>query len=159
MRAERSIRRADLCVLIVDLTSGVTAQDKRIAGLIQKARKAAIVILNKWDLIKPRRREKETIKELVDETRARLFFLDYAPVLVESARTHENLEKWFGLIEKVQRQSHARISTGIFNRLMRAAFTANPPPMKKGRRLKLLYATQASRSKDRPLQPAEFVLF
>src|SRR5438477_76956 len=59
MRAERSIRRADLCVLIVDLQTGVTAQDKRIAGLIQKARKASIVILNKWDLIKPKRRERD----------------------------------------------------------------------------------------------------
>ncbi len=82
MRAERSIRRADLCILIVDLTMGVTAQDKRIAGLIQKARKAAIVVLNKWDLIKPKRREKQTMARLADETRARIFFLEYAPVLV-----------------------------------------------------------------------------
>src|SRR4029077_6179888 len=58
MRAERSIRRADLCVLTVDLTMGVTAQDKRIAGLIQKARKPAIIVLNKWDLVKPARSEK-----------------------------------------------------------------------------------------------------
>src|SRR5947209_6784726 len=63
MRAERSIRRADLCILIVDLTSGVTAQDKRIAGLIQKARKPAIVVLNKWDLVKPRRREKDAARQ------------------------------------------------------------------------------------------------
>src|SRR3984893_13087940 len=77
MRAERSIRRADLCVLIVDVTSGVTAQDKRIAGLIQEAGKAALVVLNKWDLIKPKRGERQTIKELVDETGAKVFFLDY----------------------------------------------------------------------------------
>src|SRR5262249_37890905 len=56
MRAERSIRRADVCVLIVDLAMGVTAQDKRIAGLIQKARQPAIIVLNKWDLLKPKRR-------------------------------------------------------------------------------------------------------
>src|SRR5207249_3136135 len=87
MRSERSIRRADLCVLIVDLTMGVTAQDKRIAGLIQKARKAAIVVLNKWDLIKPKGREKKVIAQLVDETRASLFFLDHAPILVVSALT------------------------------------------------------------------------
>src|SRR5207248_3972338 len=59
MRAERSIRRADLCILTVDLTMGVTAQDKRIAGLIQKARKPAIIVLNKWDLCRPRRGEKQ----------------------------------------------------------------------------------------------------
>jgi GTP-binding protein len=159
MRAERSIRRADLCVLIIDLTSGVTAQDKRIAGLIQKARKAALVILNKWDLVKPKRGEKRTIQQLADETRARFFFLDYAPVLIASARTGENLEKWFGLIGKVRNQSRARIGTGVLNRLMQAAFAANPPPLKKGRRLKLFYAAQAGGSKDRLLQPPEFVLF
>src|SRR5207302_2777328 len=159
MRAERSIRRADLCVLIVDLTGGVTAQDKRIAGLIQEARKAALVVLNKWDLIKPKRGERQAIKELVDETRARLFFLDYAPVLIASARTGENVDKLFGLIARIQRASEARIGTGILNRLLRAAFAANPPPMRKGRRLKLFYAAQGAGAKDRQVQPPEFVLF
>jgi GTP-binding protein len=113
MRAERSIRQADLCILIVDLTMGVTAQDKRIAGLIQKARKAALVVLNKWDLVKPKRKEKQTITQLVDETRARVFFLDYAPVLVASALTGENIEKLFALIEKVRRAAQRRIGTGV----------------------------------------------
>src|SRR4029453_13902238 len=93
MRAERSIRRADLCILIVDLTMGVTAQDKRIAGLIQKGGKAAIVVLNKMELIQPKGGEKPTIAQLVDETRARVFFLDYAPVLIASALTGENVQK------------------------------------------------------------------
>lgn len=149
MRAERSIRRADLCVLIVDVTSGVTAQDKRIAGLIQEARKAALVVLNKWDLIKPKRGERQAIKELVDETRTRLFFLDYAPVLIASARTGENVDKLFGLIARIQRASEARIGTGILNRLLRAAFAANPPPMRRGRRLKLFYAAQGAGMEDR----------
>ncbi len=170
MRAERSIRRADLCVLIADVTSGVTAQDKRIAGLIQEARKGAIVVLNKWDLVKlatgrvrptggPKRGERQTIKQLVDLTREKLFFLDYAPVLVASARTGEKIENLFGLIAKIQCESRARISTGILNRLLRAAFAANPPPMKKGRRLKLFYAAQAAGKKGQHLQPPEFVLF
>jgi GTP-binding protein len=159
MRAERSIQRADLCVLIVDVTSGVTAQDKRIAGLIQKSRKAALVVLNKWDLVKPKRGERQAIKELVDETRARLFFLDYAPVLIASARTGENVDKLFGLIGKIQHAARARIGTGILNRLLRAAFAANPPPMKKGKRLKLFYAAQSAGMEYRQLQPPEFVLF
>jgi GTP-binding protein len=159
MRAERSIRRADLCVLIVDVTSGVTAQDKRIAGLIQKAHKASIVILNKWDLVKPKRGERQAITELLQETRRRAFFLDYAPILIASARTGENVEKLFGLIAKVQRAATTRIGTGILNRLLRAAFDANPPPMVSGRRLKLFYATQTSGTEDRPLPPPEFVLF
>jgi GTP-binding protein len=159
MRAERSIRRADLCILIVDLTMGVTAQDKRIAGLIQKAAKAAIVVLNKWDLIRPKRREKQTIAQLVDETRARIFFLDYAPVLIASALTGENIDKLFALIENVRHAARQRIGTGVLNRLLRAAVAANPPPMISGRRLKLFYAAQASGKEDRPLPPPEFVLF
>jgi GTP-binding protein len=170
MRAERSIRRADLCVLVVDVTVGVTAQDKRIAGLIQKARKAALVVLNKWDLLKlttgpvrstgrSKHRERESIKELVGETRQRIFFLDYAPVLIASALTGENIDKLFGLIGEVQRDAAARIGTGVLNRLLRAAFAANPPPMRMGRRLKLFYAAQASGMKDRQVQPPEFVLF
>jgi GTPase len=172
MRAERSIRRAELCVLIIDLTMGVTAQDKRIAGLIQKARKAAIVVLNKWDLIKPKRREKQTIAQLVDETRARIFFLNYAPVLIASALTGENILKLFALVEKIQRAAKQHIGTGVLNRGLHAAFAANPPPMISGRRLKLLYATQAGgkwttgrargaapSGQNRTLQLPEFVLF
>jgi GTPase len=164
MRAERSVRRADLCVLIVDVTAGVTAQDKRIAGLIQEARKAGLVVLNKWDLIKTKRGEKRAIKQLVDEARERLFFLDYAPVLVASARTGENVDRLFGLIAQIDRASRRRIGTGVLNRLMGAAFAANPPPMNKGKRLKLFYATQSAGSEDRHqhpvrLGPPEFVLF
>lgn len=181
MRAERSIRRADLCVLIVDLTMGVTAQDKRIAGLIQKARKAALVVLNKWDLIKlatgrvrpirhrtdssdgrtggPKGGERKMMAQLIDETRARFFFLDYAPVLVASALTGENIDKLFAFIEKVRRAGRERIGTGVLNRLLRAAFAANPPPMIYGRRLKLFYAAQASGNPEATVEPPEFVLF
>jgi GTP-binding protein len=159
MRAERSVRRAAICVLIVDLAMGVTAQDKRIAGLIQKARKAALVVLNKWDLIKPRHNEKKMIAQLIDETQARLFFLDYAPVLIASALTGENIGKLFALIDRVRRAARERIGTGVLNRLLRSAFAANPPPMISGRRLKLFYAAQASGNLEAALEPPEFVLF
>jgi GTP-binding protein len=157
MRAERSIRRTDLCVLIVDLTMGVTAQDKRIAGLIQKAQKPAIVVLNKWDLV--RHREKHSAKQLIEEAHARIFFLEYAPMLITSALTGENVERLFASIKKVQRAARQHIGTGVLNRLLRQAFEANPPPMVKGRRLKLFYATQAGGKEERQLQPLEFVLF
>ena len=159
MRAERSIRRADLCVLIVDLTMGVTAQDKRIAGLIQKARKPTIIVLNKWDLVRQRRGEKQAARQLIEEGRERIFFLEYAPVLITSALTGENVEKLFASIESIQRGARQRIGTGVLNRLLRQAFEANPPPMVKGRRLKLFYATQAGGTEKRQLQPLEFVLF
>src|SRR5213078_3304644 len=176
MRAERSIRRADLCILVIDLTMGVTAQDKRIAGLIQKGRKPAIVVLNKWDLVKPRRGEKQSARELIEETRSRIFFLDYVPVLITSASTGENVDRLFALIQKVQRAARKRIGTGVLNRLLRHAFEVNPPPLLKGRRLKLFYATQATNSGLHPVEasvgkgsgseksrgdvaPPEFVLF
>jgi GTPase len=181
MRAERSIRRADLCVLIIDLTMGVTAQDKRIAGLIQEARKAVILVLNKWDLVRPRRGEKQAARQVVEEARARIFFLDYAPTMITSALTGENVEKLFASIEQIQRAARQRIGTGKLNRLLRQAFEANPPPLVKGRRLKLFYAAQARGKDDRaveggdpatlqlpemrrarrtsPIQAPEFVLF
>jgi GTPase len=160
MRSERSIRRANLCVLAVDVTSGVTAQDKKIAGLIQQARKPAIVLLNKFDLVRPKQKSRTVIEQLVEETRRRLFFLDYAPVLVTSALSGEHVDKLFRLIRKLERASKARIGTGPLNRLLRAAIAANPPPMVSGRRLKLFYGTQTTGpATDQKLQPPEFVLF
>jgi len=144
MRAQRSIRRAKLCVLVIDLTTGVTAQDKRIAGLIQEARKAAVIVLNKWDLVKAGRGEKPSAREVVEETRSRIFFLTYAPVLITSASTGENVARLFALIQKIQRAAQKRIGTGILNRLLRQAFEANPPPLVKGKRLKLFYAAQTT---------------
>jgi GTPase len=159
MRAERSIRRADLCVLIVDLTAGVTAQDKRIAGLIQAAQKPAIVILNKWDIVKPKRNQKEAIARLVATAREQVFFLDYAPVLITSSVTGEHVSKLFALIAKIQRAARQRISTGVLNRLLRQAFEANPPPTIRARRLKLFYAAQSKGEENQHMQPPEVVLF
>jgi GTP-binding protein len=159
MRAERSIRRADLCVLIVDVTAGVTAQDKKIAALIQKAQKASIVVANKFDLVKPKHGAKASVDEIVDLTRERLFFVDYAPVLVASALTGEHVDKLFRLIEKVRHAAQAHIGTGVLNRQLQRATAANPPPMVSGRRLKIFYAAQASGQGDRQFQAPEFVLF
>jgi GTP-binding protein len=159
MRAERSIRRADLCVLIIDLTAGVTAQDKRIAGLIQAAEKPAIIILNKWDLVKPARNQKSTIAKLVETARDGIFFLDYAPVLVTSSLTGEHVGKLFGLIEKIQRAAREHVGTGVLNRLLRQAFEANPPTAIRARRLKLFYAAQSKGKENEQVQPPEFVLF
>jgi GTP-binding protein len=159
MRAERSIRRADICVLMVDLKAGVTAQDKRIAGLIQAAQKPAIIVLNKWDLVKPNRNQNQTITKLVETARQRIFFLDYAPVLITSSLTGEHVSKLFGSIEKIQRAAREHVGTGVLNRLLRQAFEANPPPTIRARRLKLFYSAQSKGNEDQQLQPPEFVLF
>ncbi|MEO5754145.1 MAG: ribosome biogenesis GTPase Der [Chthoniobacterales bacterium] len=158
MRAERTIRRADLCVLVVDATMGVTAQDKKIAALMQKAQKPSILLVNKWDLVKPEHGAKATLAELIAETRNRLFFLPYAPILVASALTGENVDRLFSAIRKIRRGAEERLSTGVLNRLLREAFQVNPPPMSANKRLKLFYATQP-RSENQTLATPEFVLF
>jgi GTP-binding protein len=159
MRSERTIRRADLCVLVVDASTGVTAQDKKIAALMQKAHKPSLVIVNKWDLVKPERRAREVLAKLIDETRQRLFFIPYAPVLVASALTGENIERLFQQIRKIERASREHVGTGVLNRLLRNAFAANPPPTISNQRLKLFYATQVRSESESALPTPEFVLF
>jgi len=159
MRAERTIRRAGLCVLVIDLTSGVTGQDKKIAGLIQKAEKPCVVVLNKWDLVKPLRGAKAAMEQTIVDVRERLFFLEYAPVLVASALTGENVDQLFRLIKNVRQAAQIRTGTGILNRMLRAAFEENPPPMIGTRRLKLFYAAQARGEGEQTLEALKFVLF
>jgi len=159
MRAERTIRRAELCVLVVDLTSGVTSQDKKIAGLIQESEKPCLIVLNKWDLVKPARGGKKAMDRAVTDVRERLFFLEYAPVLVASALTGENVDELFRLIGTIRRAAKARIGTGVLNRMLRAAFEENPPPTIGTRRLKLFYAAQAQDETSEALSPIKFVLF
>lgn len=158
MRAERTIRRADLCVLVIDLTSGVTSQDKKIAGLIQESEKPCLIVLNKWDLVKPARGGQKAIERAITDVRERLFFLEYAPVLVASALTGENVDELFRLIRVVRRAAKVRIGTGVLNRMLRAALEENPPPMIGTRRLKLFYAAQ-THGEDENTLAAKFVLF
>jgi len=158
LRAERTIRRADLCVLVIDLTSGVTSQDKKIAGLIQESEKPCVIVLNKWDLVKPARGGQKAIGRAITDVRERLFFLEYAPVLVASALTGENVDELFRLIRTVRRAAQVRIGTGVLNRMLRAALEENPPPMIGTRRLKLFYAAQ-THGEDVDTLAAKFVLF
>ncbi|MBA3273963.1 MAG: ribosome biogenesis GTPase Der [Chthoniobacterales bacterium] len=159
MRAERTIRRADLCVLVIDVTTGVTSQDKRIAGLIQEARKPSIVVLNKWDLVKPASGAKAAMKNLVTDTRERLFFIDYAPVLIASAATGENVSQLFAFIDQIRQAAAVRIGTGVLNRMLRAALDETLPPTIGNKRLKLFYATQSAGDADRAINPPKFILF
>ena len=159
MRSERTIRRANLCVLVIDATIGVTAQDKKIAALMQKAHKPSLLVVNKWDLVRPDRGAKETLAKLIAETRERLFFLPFAPILVASALTGENVDRLFSAIRKIRRAARDHLGTGVLNRLLRAAFAANPPPMVANQRLKLYYATQARGQTEAALPTPEFVLF
>lgn len=158
MRSEKTIARADLNILVVDATTGVTAQDKKIAGLIQKAKKPAVVALNKWDLVAGGgRHDAELVREHVERVRRELFFLDYAPVVVLSALTGDNVRRLFTTIEKVRQHSTRRAGTGELNRVLRAAMERQAPPSRGTRRFKLLYATQANDSGT--IRPPHFILF
>jgi GTP-binding protein len=160
MRSEKTIRRVDINILVIDATSGVTAQDKKIAGLIQKAKKPAIIVLNKWDLIeKQTNNDPDLLREHVDRARAELFFLDYAPVVILSALTGENIRRLFTMVEKVRQHATRRAGTGELNRILRAAMERQAPPSRGSRRFKLLYAAQAKESSNSEIAPPLFVLF
>jgi len=160
MRSEESIRRADLCVLVIDAAQGVTAQDKKIAGLIQKAGRACVLALNKWDLVAgDNPRDRDLLREHLDRLREELFFLSHAPAVILSARTGDNVRRLFSTIEKVRQHASRRAGTGELNRLLRAAMERQAPPMRSNRRLKLLYCTQLVPSHLRPFDPPCFLLF
>jgi len=145
MRSEKTIRRADLCVLVVDATMGVTAQDKKIAGLIQEAQKPCLVAVNKWDIVKEEAgfgSRKEQLAKTLERIREELFFVDYAPVLLLSALKSEGLGRLFRLIEQIRDGARRRIATAPLNRIMAEAQTAHPPPARNGKRFKIVYATQ-----------------
>ncbi len=160
MRSEKTIRRVDLNILVIDATMGVTMQDKKIAGLIQQAKKPAIIALNKWDLIqKQGGDENELLREHIERIRRELFFLDYAPVVVLSALTGENIRRLFTMVEKVRQHSTRRAGTGELNRVLRAAMERQSPSVKSNRRFKLLYATQANEKSESPISSPLFILF
>jgi GTP-binding protein len=160
MRSEKTIRRVDVNILVIDATSGVTTQDKKIAGLIQKAKKPAIIVLNKWDLIeKQTNNDPDLLREHVERATAELFFLDYAPVVILSALTGENIRRLFTMVEKVRQHATRRAGTGELNRVLRAAMERQSPPSRGSRRFKLLYAAQAKESSNSQIAPPLFVLF
>jgi len=161
MRSENAIGRADLCILVVDASQGVTMQEKKIAGLIQKAGKAAIIVLNKWDLVKPPEgmSEREYLRERLEEIQAGLFFLKFAPVVILSAKERENLPRLFNMVEKVRQHAARKIGTGELNRILAQAVDRQSPPIRGNRRLKILYATQLSSPGHRPFGRVELLLF
>lgn len=158
MRSEKAIERADLCVLVIDATAGVTSQDKKIGGLIQAAKKAAVIVLNKWDLVAPED-DKETLEAKLRELRGELFFLSYAPVIVLSAKMGTNLPRLFNMIRKIREHAGRKIGTGELNRIFKAAVERQAPPMHGARRFKIYYATQVSQPERRPFGRVEFLLF
>lgn len=163
MRSESSIRRADLCILVIDASEGVTQQDRQIAGLIQKANKACIIAVNKWDLLVPPDDSRESVRTFREEwlanARAELFFLSHAPVIALSALRGEQVERLFKIVEKVRREALQKIGTGPLNRLFQGALELQPPPLKTNQRFKLLYVTQVEDRKTSAIPVPVFLMF
>ena len=161
MRAERSIRRADICLLVVDLVAGVSAQDRKIARLIQKEQKPCIIIANKWDLFHPDAPKGARMEEASEEIRNELFFLHYAPFICVSAKEKQELDRIFGAIREVREDSQVIMGTGQLNRLLSDALRRNPPPAHKKhrKRLKILYATAAVNELYAAIPVPRYILF
>ena len=151
MRALNAVQRADVVLLVVDATAGITAQDSHVAGFILEAYKSVAVIVNKWDIVPDK--ETNTAAEFTDAIRSTLRFMDYVPVLFVSALTHQRVSKILPLALDLAEQRKLRIPTGDLNRLLRDALTARPAFSRRGKQLKLFYATQAE------VAPPTFVLF
>jgi GTP-binding protein len=150
LRALKSINRADVCLLLIDATDMVTAQDAHIAGYIIEEAKSAVVVVNKWDAVT---KDTYTINEFTDTIRADLKFLDYMPVLFISAQSGQRVHKVLPTALEVQEERLRRIPTGALNRLVHEAVALNPPKGGQRHRLKFLYTTQAR------TDPPTFVFF
>lgn len=159
MRTESAIRSANLCILLVDATQGVTAQDKKIAQLVVNLEKAVVVALNKWDVAKGAATEKIKLDTHIGKARAELFFLSWAPFVAISAKKQTGLRRLFQQIERVEKAAQVRIGTGELNRLLQQSLEAYPPPMHKGKRFKIYYAAQVFPETPGPFAPPEVVMF
>jgi GTP-binding protein len=150
LRAIKGISRADVVLLLLDAQDLVTAQDAHVAGYILEERRSIIVVVNKWDLIE---KDTYTMDAYTKQIRAELRFLDYVPVFFISALTGQRVQKLLPLALQVYQERLRRITTSELNRLVEDATIRHPPPHKAGKRLKFLYATQAS------VDPPTFVFF
>lgn len=151
LRAIKTIKRADVCIWLIDGSEGLTEQDKRIAGIAYEEKKPIIIVINKWDTIP--NKKNDTMKKMREELYAELPFLSYAPIEFVSALTGQRTTKLLEHAEAVFAEYNKRISTGLLNTVISDAIVMNNPPTRKGRVVKINYATQISTA------PPRFVLF
>ena len=150
MRTLLAIERADVCLMMIDANEGVTEQDAKIAGEAHEAGKGIIIVVNKWDEYE---KETGTLEKYKKEVYNKLSYLSYAPIIFISAKTGQRVDKLFSMINHVAEQNAMRISTAVLNQVINEAIALVQPPTDKGRRLKILYGTQAS------TKPPTFVIF
>ncbi|MBE6530057.1 MAG: ribosome biogenesis GTPase Der [Ruminococcaceae bacterium] len=150
LRAHMAVERADVCLIMIDATVGITEQDEKIAGIAHEAGKASIIVVNKWDLVE---KDNSTVNEFNNKIRTALAYMPYAPIVYVSAKTGQRVQTLYEKINAVFGQSTQRVTTGMLNDVLNDAVTRVQPPSDKGRRLKIYYMTQTA------VAPPTFVIF
>ena len=150
IRSVSAVERADVVVVVIDATEGVTEQDAKIAGIAHERGKGIIVAVNKWDAIE---KTDKTIYEYTRKIKEVLSFIPYAEYLFISAATGQRLTKLFEMIDVVRQNQNLRVATGVLNEIMTEAVAMQQPPSDKGKRLKIYYMTQVA------VKPPTFVIF
>ncbi len=150
IKAKHAIDRADVCLILVDATEGVTEQDEKIAGLAHEAGKGVVIVINKWDAIEKENHTFEAYKKKVYE---KFSFITYAPIIFISALTGQRVNNIFQVVNEVNEQNALRVPTGLLNETLAQAIAITQPPSDKGKRLKVYYMTQVS------TRPPTFVIF
>ena len=150
MRTLLAIERADVCLMMIDATEGVTDQDAKIAGEAHEAGKGVILVINKWDAVE---KDTYTIEQFKKDVYNKLSYLTYAPILFISAKTGQRVNKLYETINNVANQNALRVSTAMLNQVLNEAIAIVQPPTDKGKRLKIYYMTQAT------TKPPTFVVF
>ena len=150
IRTVTAVERADVVLMVIDATEGVTEQDAKIAGIAHERGKGIIIVVNKWDAIEKNDR---TMREYEKDIRQVLSFMPYAEIMYVSAVTGQRLIKLYDMIDMVIENQTLRIATGVLNEIMTEAVAMQQPPSDKGKRLKLYYITQVS------VKPPTFVIF
>jgi GTP-binding protein len=141
LRALKAMKRADVVLLLIDATEGITVQDTHVAGFIIDEKKSVIVLVNKWDAIE---KDTYTMNEYTDDVRKALNFLPYVPILFISAKTGQRVGQVLPTAQQVRDERFMRLQTSEVNRIVRDAVSRQAPPIKAGKRLKIRYASQVA---------------
>ncbi len=150
IRAVTAVERADVVLLVIDGTEGVTEQDAKIAGIAHERGKGIIIVVNKWDAVE---KDDKTIYRQTEKIRQILSFLSYAEIMFISAKTGQRVQNVYDMIDMVIENNSMRIATGVLNEIVAEAVAMQQPPTDKGKRLKIYYVTQVS------VKPPTFVIF
>ena len=150
MRSLGAVRRADVCLIVIDSSEELSEQDVKIAGYVHEQGKPSVVVMNKWDVVE---KDTYTIEKYNRKLKEELKFMDYFIPTYVSAKTGKRVDNLIKLAERAYENASRRISTGLLNDVLREAILTNEPPSKNGKRLKIYYVTEVSAN------PPTFVIF